>query len=170
MSDRALAALGSARKVSTSGRPIGGGAGFPRTDRDRGNWILTRAGEHPAALVETMLERYGTRAEEVLEVIPGGAGPLAHAPGYFAAELAHLAAEEQVVHLDDVLLRRTSLAFVGGLTTTALREVAEAVADSLGWDPDTVDAEVRRAAEILLEHHLIDVTAKEAAQFVTERV
>ncbi|WP_427871197.1 glycerol-3-phosphate dehydrogenase/oxidase [Leucobacter luti] len=170
VTDRALAALGSARKVSTSGRPIGGGAGFPRTERDRGNWILTRAGEHPAALVETMLERYGTRAEEVLEVIPAGASPLVHAPGYFQAELAHLAAEEQVVHLDDVLMRRTSLAFVGGLTTTALREVAEAVADSLGWDPDTVDAEVRRAAAILLEHHLIDVTAKEAAQFVTERV
>src|SRR3546814_20231646 len=81
-----------------------------------------------------MLTRYGTRATEVLAAIPVDATPLEHVPGYYREELAHLAATERVVHLIDIVLRRTSLAFVGGMTPETLREITDAVAAPLGWD------------------------------------
>ena len=57
-------------------------------------------------------------------------------PDYSSGELRHLAATEDVVHLDDILLRRTSIAFIGAATAEALAEVADAIAPVLGWDAD----------------------------------
>src|SRR3546814_15728808 len=62
------------------------------------------------------------------------ATPLEHVPGYYREELAHLAATERVVHLIAIVLRRTSLAYVGGMTPENLREITDAVADALGWE------------------------------------
>ena len=45
------------------------------------------------------------------------------------------------MHLDDVLLRRTSLAFTGAATPRRHREVAEAIARVLGWDAARIDPE-----------------------------
>jgi glycerol-3-phosphate dehydrogenase len=107
-------------------------------------------------VVDRMLTRYGTRAIDVLAAIPAGASPLEHAPAYYAEELAHLAATEQAVHLIDIVLRRTSLAFVGGMSVQTLREVAEAVAAPLGWDAERRDQEVADTVGILRDAHRVD--------------
>lgn len=66
-------------------------------------------------------------------------------PEYTTVELRHLAATEQVVHLDDLLMRRTSIAFTGRATPDAAAEVAQVIATAMGWDAETVAAETRRA-------------------------
>jgi glycerol-3-phosphate dehydrogenase len=156
LSSRALEVLGRPHRVSTTGLPIGGGKDFPRTASERRTWVQNNASGHPSELVERMLTRYGTRATEVLAAIPAGAEPLEHAPGYYAAELAHLARTEQIVHLLDVVLRRTSLAFVGEMTAATLREVADAVAEPLGWDADRRDQEVSDTIATLRRVHRVD--------------
>ena len=93
------------------------------------------------------LDRFGTVAASVIAVIevdPDYA-PLRTVPEYSTGELRHLARGEQAVHLDDMLLRRTSLAFLGQADADTAREIADAVAPVLGWDAATVDAEVARA-------------------------
>ena len=45
------------------------------------------------------------------------------------------------MHLDDVFLRRTSLAFTGAVTLELVHEIAEITANALGWSPN------RRAEE-----------------------
>ena len=155
LANEALGLLGKRRSVGTRTTVIGGGAGFPRDRASRRIWIAKHGAGHDAPLVERMLERYGTKAAEVLAALPVGAQELAGAPGYFAEELALLTREEQVVHLDDVLLRRTSLAFVGGLTEQGLESVAAAVATALGWDEATRTAEVSRAADLLYREHRV---------------
>lgn len=157
VTDAALAELGHARSTSTKGLAIGGGKDYPRSASTRAAWVEANRGSHPAELAERMFERYGTRATEVLAAIPVGAAELPRVPGYFAAELAHLAATEQVVHLADVLLRRTSLAFVGGMTAQTVREVAEAVAPALAWDAARVEAELAEATVLLREAHLVEL-------------
>jgi glycerol-3-phosphate dehydrogenase len=72
---------------------------------------------------------------------------LEHLPGYSSGELRHLAATEDVAHLDDLLLRRTSIAFVGAATADAVAEAASAVAPVLGWDAARTALEVGRALE-----------------------
>lgn len=146
LADRALALLARPRRSTTRGVPIGGGRGYPRTERARRQWIGAHAGAVPADRVATLLDRYGTVAAAVVDAIAADADdrPLEHAPGYSSGELRHLAATEAVVHLDDLLLRRTSIAFVGAATPEAAREVAESVAPVLGWDGARVAAEVER--------------------------
>ncbi|MFG6504240.1 FAD-dependent oxidoreductase [Microbacterium sp. P05] len=156
LSTKTLEVIGLPHRVSTAGLPIGGGAGFPKGAAARKRWAKTHAAGHSIELVEQMLVRYGTRATEILAVLPVGAQPLEHAPTYYREELAHLAETEQVVHLIDVLLRRTSLAFVGGMSEQTLREVAEAVAAPLGWDADRQAEEVAQTVEILRTAHLVE--------------
>jgi glycerol-3-phosphate dehydrogenase len=156
LSTRTLETLGRPHRVSTAGLAIGGGKDFPRTSADRDRWVREHGGGHPREIVEKMLTRYGTRASEVLAAIPVGAEQLADAPGYYREELAHLARTEQVVHLMDVLLRRTSLAFVGGMTLGTLREAADAVGDELGWDQERRESEIAAAVEQLRSVHRVE--------------
>ncbi len=157
LSMKTLQKLRRPHRVSTQGLSIGGGAGFPATPEQRRRWVAARTNAHSAELVEAMLERYGTRADTILDALPTEPTPVADAPGYYREELEWIAANEQVVHLIDVLLRRTHLAFVGGMTERTLREVAEAVSGPLGWDADRVDEEIARTTEILRSAHRVDL-------------
>ena len=149
LADRALELLAQPRRRSTRGLPIGGGRGYPVTERARQQWIASHAVDVPAARVATLLDRYGTVAASVVEAIAQDPDDalLDHAPSYSSGELRHLAATEDVAHLDDLLLRRTSIAFTGGATPDAVAEVADAVAPVLGWDADRVSLEIARALE-----------------------
>ena len=162
LADRALELLAQPRRRSTKGVPIGGGRGFPTTERARQQWIAAHAGDLPAARAATLLDRYGTVAASVIAAIARDAAdaPLEHAAGYSSGELRYLAVAESVVHLDDLLLRRTSLAFIGGATREAATEMADAVAPVLGWDQARVAAEVERG---LARVHAADPAWAEAA-------
>lgn len=157
LSMKTLEKLRRPHRVSTQGLPIGGGAGFPTTPEARRRWVAAHSSAHSAAVVDAMLTRYGTRADAVLEALPAEPTAMEHAPGYYREELAFIARSEQVVHLIDVLLRRTHLAFVGGMTERTLREVAEVVAEPLGWDADRVDEEITTATETLRRAHRVDL-------------
>jgi glycerol-3-phosphate dehydrogenase len=68
-----------------------------------------------------------------------------------------MARNEQVGHLIDVLIRRTSLAFRGLVTGELLNEVAEVLAAPLGWDAGTRTAEIHYAQEVLERFHGVQV-------------
>ncbi len=149
LADRALELLARPRRGSTRGVPIGGGRGYPMTERARQQWIAAHAADVPAGRVAMLLDRYGTVAAAVVDTIAADADDalLEHLPGYSSGELRHLAATEDVTHLDDLLLRRTSIAFVGEATAEAVAEAASAVAPVLGWDAQRADLEVGRALD-----------------------
>ena len=151
-----LELLGVPRTVGTETLAIGGGKDFPKGRAARTRWVAERADGTDRARVEALLDRYGTRADEILAATPERDPELDLLPGYTAAELAHLAATEDVVHLDDLLLRRTSIAFVGGLTSARIRAAAEAIAPALGWDAPRIDDEVDRIIHLLRTAHRID--------------
>ncbi|GAA2828927.1 glycerol-3-phosphate dehydrogenase [Leucobacter komagatae] len=152
-----LALLGRERTVSTAGLAIGGGAGFPADKHARVRWVAEQADGRDAGRVEALLERYGTRATEIIEATPEQDPDLAELTGYTAAELAHLAEAEQVVHLDDLLLRRTSIAFVGGLTEARVSAAADAVAPALGWNDVKKTSEVERFVALMRDAHRVDI-------------
>ncbi len=116
-------------------------------ERARRQWIDKNGARLADERVATLLDRYGTVAAEVIAAIvadPDDA-PLQSAPAYSTAELAHLARTESVQHADDMVLRRTSLAFTGGVTLDSALEVAEAIAPVLGWDAAACRTEAARA-------------------------
>ncbi|RRD61854.1 glycerol-3-phosphate dehydrogenase/oxidase [Leucobacter sp. OH1287] len=155
LADDALKELGKQRTVSTENLAIGGGRHYPVSKTDKEQWIAENRGPLSADRTSQLLERYGTRAAEVIRSLTDGEQLLSAAPGYSAEELRHLASTEQVVHLDDVLLRRTAIAFVGGMTAETLKQVAQAIADPLGWDADRVTSEINRATQLLHDSHRV---------------
>lgn len=154
LSDRVLALLGRDRGVSTDGRLIGGAVGYPTTADARLAWSERVAPGIPRDRVETLLDRYGTSAEQILRRIEAeGDAPLATAPGYSRTEMLHLIEAERVVRLSDIVLRRTSMAFIGEVGHPVLAELAELAAAPLGWDAGRIAEEIAETAELLREKH-----------------
>ncbi|TDN87821.1 glycerol-3-phosphate dehydrogenase/oxidase [Microbacterium sp. BK668] len=149
LADHVLEILDRARVRSTKGLPIGGGRGFPTSEAARRQWLATHEGGFGIERAAMLLDRYGTVAADVIEAIADDDDdrPLRTVPEYSTAELRHLARTEEVVHLDDILLRRTSLAFVGAVSAESAAEVAEAIAPVLGWNARKRQNEVERALE-----------------------
>mgnify|MGYP003340805028 CR=1 FL=1 len=75
--------------------------------------------------------------------------PLAVVPGFTKREIEFLCEREDVVRLDDVLMRRTSLAILGRLTSAGIQEVAEICAAKLGWTPARIEEEKARTLKTL---------------------
>ncbi|MGM1016514.1 MAG: glycerol-3-phosphate dehydrogenase/oxidase [Actinomycetota bacterium] len=147
------------RSVSTVGRAIGGGAGFPRTDKARRLWIqenLPGAG----ARAEILLARYGTRAAQVWQFVEqGDDAPLAG--GVLSTrELQWMVENEFVARLQDVLLRRTSIAFTGDADSSTLDELADALAPLLEWDRSRHDAEIEQTRELLNSRHGLTLSSR----------
>ncbi|PIZ26241.1 MAG: hypothetical protein COY47_01570, partial [Chloroflexi bacterium CG_4_10_14_0_8_um_filter_57_5] len=78
---------------------------------------------------------------------------LEHKPDMTRREIAFLAQHEKIVHLDDLLLRRTMLAFLGELTRPLVDELADVLGDALGWSKTQKKAEAARALELLADRH-----------------
>ena len=153
-----LGLIGQARTVSTVGLPIGGGKNFPATDAAHRVWLAANGDEVGQERAGQLLTRYGTRAGVIIEFLTGAPdAPLVHNALYSRREIEYLAAEESVTHLIDLLLRRTSLAFVGGLTVALLDELAGVLAPILGWDAARQADEVRQSVEVLNEVHGVDL-------------
>lgn len=105
-----------------------------------------RTGLH-VVRVEHLLNRYGSLAQEVLDLIAADSSlgePLQAAEDYLRAEVVYAASHEGARHLDDVLTRRTRISietFDRG--TRSAREAAELMAPVLGWDKDQIEREVQ---------------------------
>lgn len=90
-------------------------------------------------MADHLLHRYGGLIDELVTLIeerPDLARPLRNAPAYLRAEIAYAATHEGVLHLSDVMLHRTRLAYEmhdGG--TGALAEITAIVAPILDWSP-----------------------------------
>ncbi|MGV9825170.1 glycerol-3-phosphate dehydrogenase/oxidase [Gordonia sp. NPDC003429] len=158
LSDRILEILGAQRQVSTVGLPIGGGRDFPTTDAQRRAWVDSRRGQMPADRADQLLTRYGTRAAEVIERVAAGPDSALPASELSTAELRYMIEVEQAVHISDILLRRTDLAFLGAVNAAVLAELADAMAEILGWDAQRRASEIEDAVAGLRTDHLVTLT------------
>jgi glycerol-3-phosphate dehydrogenase len=163
LSNDVLSELGMERKVSTAKLAIGGGAGFPASEDGVQRWIKEHMSERrDADRTAGLLTRYGTRAGEVIRFLDSGSDGnpdrLLHSTRELSVrELEFMAQHEQIGHLIDVLIRRTSLAFRGLVTGELLNEVAEILSGPLGWDTATLASEISHAQEVLKRFHGVRV-------------
>jgi glycerol-3-phosphate dehydrogenase len=154
LANKALELLGTPRTVSTTQLAIGGGVGFPTTPEARADWVAMHRDTLPADRVDTLLSRYGTRAVNVIDAITEGPdAPLVADQSYSTAEIRYLAERESVVHLRDIVLRRTNHAFTGDISMELLTELARTASGVLGWSDARVASEVRDAADELSREH-----------------
>jgi glycerol-3-phosphate dehydrogenase len=142
----------------TADLPLVGADGFAAMWRDRAD--MARRHGVPAGVLEHLLERYGTLATEVLDLVharPELAAPIAGAPEYLAAEVVYAARAETALHLDDVLTRRTRISMeTAHRGTESAAHAAGLMAAELGWDQATRTREV--------DHYLARVAAERQSQ------
>ncbi len=156
VTDKALAFLGMPRRSETRDLPIGGGRDYPSGPADRVRAIEAVAATSGVSLerAEVLFGRYGTRAVSVADFLGAGEDePLGSLPDYSRREIGFLGLHEKVLHLDDLLLRRSMLAMLGRLSRAAVDEIADALAEHLEWDGETKGSELSRLIRILRECH-----------------
>jgi glycerol-3-phosphate dehydrogenase len=74
-------------------------------------------------------------------------------PDYTLREIVFLVQHEKICHLDDFLLRRSTLAMLGRVTPEVVEELARVLGNALGWTEEQRQAEVRRTLSILADKH-----------------
>ena len=156
VTDKALQFLGKTRQKSTRDLPIGGGRGYLSGLEEQKREIEGFAAWTGLSRdrLEILYDRYGSRTEAVASFIKRAAdAPLKSLPEYSRREIAFLAQYEKIIHLDDLLLRRTVLAMLGRLTREGINELADVVGETLGWSSDQKTAEVGRALRLLADRH-----------------
>jgi glycerol-3-phosphate dehydrogenase len=131
--------------------------GLPVLSLVGGKWTSFRA--FSEQVTDRVLAFLGQTRKADTRSLPIGAGADAPAlktsPDYTPAEILQMAKREKIVHLDDLLLRRTLLGYLGQLTRPRVEQLSDWLGDALGWDAARKQAEVARAAEILADRHQV---------------
>jgi glycerol-3-phosphate dehydrogenase len=167
LANETLRALGLERTISTAGLAIGGGAGFPATPAAERDWIARYGADVGTERAAQLLHRYGTKATYVIDAISGSEGDdvrLEAAPEFSRAELEYLVHTEHVVHLLDIFLRRTSLAFTGSISGSLVHEVGEIAAAALGWSPNRRAEEEDAVIADLADAHRVHLESEDGSE------
>ncbi len=159
VSNIALNRLGIERKLGTRNYLISGAKGYPSTTEEEGSFLtelVTRSGLKRGR-VETLFSRYGMRIREVLEKNrEQDDKALEHYPEWSTAEIRFICLTEDVIHLDDFILRRSMIGKLGQVTAEGLGELGRHVGQALGWDRSRTNEEIQRLVVILREKHRMD--------------
>jgi glycerol-3-phosphate dehydrogenase len=171
--DFALGAAAKARPSVTHDIPLVGAEGYEAA-RNRADAIAQRHG-WTAARVDSLLERYGSEIDDVLELIeedPAWGRPLRDAPAFLRAEVLLGVRHEGALHLEDLLIRRVRLDLEQrdrGLA--AAEEIVEIAGAELGWDAEARKRELatyRRRVESMAAAETHDDDASAAAEVTAE--
>src|SRR5690606_40615864 len=98
------------RVQSTRNLAIGGGKDYPTDEKSRREWVANQSklSGLSAERVETLLRRYGTTAAQIIALEKlRGSDLLPDCDTISRAEIAWVSRNEFVVHLADIVLRRT---------------------------------------------------------------
>lgn len=153
--DRVLRLLGEKRHVLSGDVPIGGGRDFPKPSGQTA-WLAQLAQRYgvPLPRVMQLAKRYGSRALPLLALIQQqGEQMLQHHAAYSDVELRYLTEHEQVCQLEDLLVRRTSLAICGELSAPLVQEIAQIMASTLGWSDSERALQLQRGCANLARLH-----------------
>jgi glycerol-3-phosphate dehydrogenase len=156
VTDKVLAYLEQPRKVHTYDTAIGGGRDYPTIKQSRDEWIqLLEANTRlNRERIEQLLERYGTRAIQVINHIRSSDDKaLQYAPHFSRCEIEFIAQHEYLCHLTDLVLRRTMLAMLGNVTVPLLEELAAILAPILGWSDAAIKKELESTTQYLRQRH-----------------
>jgi len=154
----ALTRLGMIHTRATHDLPIGGGNQYPSTGEAQREWVdeITAECGLPQERVQTLFDRYGSRAKAVAAFCAMGEdNPLTDRADYSTAEIRFLIKMEKIVHLDDLILRRTLIGMLGYLTLPLLQELCAILATANDWDDEQRQAEEDRTIALLAENHQI---------------
>jgi glycerol-3-phosphate dehydrogenase len=150
----------------TAAVPLLGAAGYKGAWNRRAR--TARESGLPVAVIEHLLNRYGSMADEVLGIIaedPTQAQTVPGNPDYLLAEVTYAVTHEGALHIEDVLTRRTRVNIeTRDRGVAAAPVVAKILGKHLGWSAAKEKAEVKNyrlsiEAEFAAEQQTTDEAA-----------
>ncbi|NBN63206.1 glycerol-3-phosphate dehydrogenase/oxidase [Pannonibacter tanglangensis] len=152
--DQVLAELGHRRRRDTRDLAIGGGAGCPLQEGRLAGSLLAECNLE-AARAAHLAGTYGTRAKDFLRFAAGRSDdtPLADGVALTAAEIVWLLQGEHVLHLSDLVLRRTALAITGTISGALIEAIGAIMARERGWPPARTTRECEALRQELATYH-----------------
>lgn len=153
--------IGHLRRAHSPHLAIGGGRDHPGKGQARERWIAgvaqTTGIARPA--IGAWFDRHGTTAAAIAAHAAQASGRPVDAivHGWHEIELDYICRHEAVQHLDDLLVRRTTLGLFAGLDATAFARCGTIAAQALGWSPRRLEEELDRTERILRERHGVNV-------------
>lgn len=158
VTDEVLAELGRSRLTSTNNRPIGGGLNHPG-DTDLLSVQLSREFAIGKARADHLAATYGSRASDLMTFCQARSDDVSFSAttALTLAEIAWLIRAEDVRHLSDLVLRRTSLAITGDLDLDSLDALIAVASRELGWTGDRALAERRQVIDELQAYYGVSI-------------
>ena len=156
VADKVLSHLGRPRLANSENLPIGGGRDFPRSATEMSAWLASLQSKYglPLKRLAVLLDRYGTRAHGVAEFVCSGPDePLRMLPEYSRREILFMAEREKIVHLEDLVFRRTMMALLGELSSELLVELASVLSPAMEWSEEKAGQEIERTLRLLAKAH-----------------
>lgn len=146
--DEALSTLGHHRSLDTLKMPIGGGSGF-HFDSHALEGSLQKEFSITAARSSHLALTYGTTSREILNFSSklGADRPIAGSL-LTQNEVIYLIQREFVENVSDLVLRRTSLAIDGTISTTIINQLTDLVRQELNLSPQEAE---RQRSELIRE-------------------
>lgn len=154
--DQILELLHLDRKISTEDLMIGGSKNYPEGQQAVEDYLtkLKEISPIDEAHLVRLFDLYGTQAEPILQKLSAAdSQPLAAIQEMITGEIKYLLEEEDVIHLDDLILRRTMIGKLNVATPESLKEIAEICAETLNWSAQETQAEIERYNDLLLRKH-----------------
>ncbi|MHA7776314.1 glycerol-3-phosphate dehydrogenase/oxidase [Roseibium sp. M-1] len=169
--DEVLGELEWRRKTDTLARPIGGGRDFPKTAAILERDLVAGFGIAPARAAH-LAATYGTSARDLLTFCQRRSDdrPLGPQTEITLAEIAFIARQESVVTLADIVLRRTTLAIRGLLTTELLDALTATAANELGWSAEECERQKSALAEDLSTYHGVTLDGRRSEDLSRSKV
>jgi len=157
-----LEQLGIERRISTEGLKIGGSKNYPQNELEKVEFLSaleSSCQSHDEVLVR-LFETYGTNIEEILrEHCSEIYQPLDSIPETSFGEIKYLTTQEDIVHLDDLILRRSMIGKLGMVTPESLREIAEICGKPLNWSQQEMNVEIERFTDLMRHKHKMNYNA-----------
>lgn len=152
--DQVLEELGKSRKCDTLEVPIGGGQNYPENLDVWVSKAQQKYGVSPSR-ANHLLDHYGSNADAVLTACSKSTNDTEISEGcqYTDAEIKHLVQNESVVHLSDVIFRRTTLAITGQISMEIIERITAIIAETIGWDEKKMRQEISALTSELDNYH-----------------
>ena len=156
-----LKRLNKPRAISTKSMAIGGGKDFPIGAAQRLEWINKNSDKTgvTAEQVDKLLSRYGTQATQIMQhqCAWEERKSLPDATDFSFQELDYIVQNEHVEHVEDMVMRRTSLAITGNLTLNDLEQIAAIIGRVKKWDAQRINHEIEVTKNRLRDRNLMQL-------------
>ncbi len=153
VADRAIAFLGKLRQAGTESLPIRGGKDFPLEKISKAAYItkIVKETQLSEAYVEQLTLRYGTTSETIASFILKTNGKMLKSiENWNSGEIRYIVRSEKPVRLEDIFIRRSTIAWLGNVTEALIDEVGEIMADELNWSAIRRKNETETARKLFL--------------------